>query len=212
VSITLTFTGNRNNPSSDCNSTGVYGGIVANGNGDSSDETNINNKFLRGLQPTDTDGVAKFETLVPGHYTGRTNHIHVLVHLNGTVLSNDTYVGGTYSHVGQLFFDQDLVTEVEATEPYVSNTQTLTTNKQDSIFLQEAASSDPIVEYSLLGETVADGLFAWVAFGINTTYSTTFTPAASCYADGCVENASGGGGPGGAPPNGTNGTFPGGPF
>ena len=32
-----------------CNSTGVYSGIVASGNGDSSDLTNLNNTFLRGL-------------------------------------------------------------------------------------------------------------------------------------------------------------------
>lgn len=32
-----------------CNSTGVYSGITASGNGDSSDATNLNNTFLRGL-------------------------------------------------------------------------------------------------------------------------------------------------------------------
>jgi protocatechuate 3,4-dioxygenase beta subunit len=45
-----------------CNSTGVYSGVVANGNGDSSDLTNLDNTFLRGLQPTDAEGVAQFAT------------------------------------------------------------------------------------------------------------------------------------------------------
>jgi len=43
----------------------------------------------------------------------------------------------------------------------------LTTNASDSIFLGEAASSDPVVEYSLLGSSISDGIFGWVAFGIN---------------------------------------------
>lgn len=44
-----------------CNATGVYSGVVASGNGVSSDETNIDNTFLRGIQKTNTDGVAQFE-------------------------------------------------------------------------------------------------------------------------------------------------------
>ncbi|KAF1789030.1 Intradiol ring-cleavage dioxygenase, core [Phytophthora cactorum] len=43
-----------------CNATGVYSGIVASGNGDSSDTTNIDKTFLRGLTPTDEDGVASY--------------------------------------------------------------------------------------------------------------------------------------------------------
>lgn len=54
-----------------CNSTGVYSGVVANGNGNSDDETNLDNTFLRGVQQADEEGVVRFETLFPGHYTGR---------------------------------------------------------------------------------------------------------------------------------------------
>ncbi|KAE9377367.1 extracellular dioxygenase [Stipitochalara longipes BDJ] len=181
-----------------CNSTGVYSGIVASGNGDSSDASNINATFLRGLQPTDSEGVAQFATLFPGHYTGRAPHIHVLAHFNGTTYANGTYGGGYVSHVGQLFFDQDLITQVEATSVYSTNTQELTTNADDSIFSQEAASSDPVVEYSLLGDDVSSGVFGWVAFGVDLTNEFTVTPAASLYAGGGEENASsGGGGPGG---------------
>lgn len=185
-----------------CNSTGVYSGIIASGNGDSSDAANINATFLRGLQPTDDDGVAQFVTLFPGHYTSRSNHIHVLVHFNGTIYANGTYGGGYVSHVGQLFFDQDLITLVEATSPYDTNTQVLTLNSEDSVFAQEAASSDPVVEYSLLGESVSDGIFGWIAFGIDLSIEETITPAASLYASGGVEDSSsssGGNGTGVAP-------------
>lgn len=51
-----------------CNATGVYSGIVASGNGvGTADPSNLNNTALRGLQPTDEDGVASFDTLFPGH-------------------------------------------------------------------------------------------------------------------------------------------------
>lgn len=178
---------NANN-SIDCNSTGVYSGIVANGNGDSSDAANINATFLRGLQPTDSLGVAQFTTLFPGHYTSRANHIHVLAHFNGTTYANGTYGGGYVSHVGQLFFDQDLISQVEATSPYSTNTQTLTTNAEDTIFAEEADSSDPVVEYSFLGQDVSEGVFAWIAFGIDLTSEYTITAAASLYASGGVED------------------------
>lgn len=36
--------------------------------------------FLRGLVMTDVNGLATFETIFPGRYTGRTPHIHAKVH------------------------------------------------------------------------------------------------------------------------------------
>jgi protocatechuate 3,4-dioxygenase beta subunit len=189
-----------------CNSTGVYSGVVANGNGDSSDSTNLDNTFLRGIQPTDSDGVAQFKSLFPGHYTGRATHIHVMVHTNATLYANQTLGNQIYaSHVGQTFFDQDLITAVEKVEPYNTNTQELTTNEEDNILSEETKTDgvNPFMDYTYLGDSVADGLFAWVAFGINTTYTSEVTPAAFLYESGGVENPdSGMGGPGGAPPGG----------
>ncbi|KAH6662955.1 Intradiol ring-cleavage dioxygenase [Plectosphaerella plurivora] len=197
-----------------CNSTGVYSGIVASGNGDSSDESNIDNTWLRGIQPTDSDGVAQFESIFPGHYTSRATHIHLMAHTNATLLANQTLGSENYaSHVGQAFFDQDLITEVEKVAPYSTNTQELTENADDGIMSEEAAVDgvDPVMEFTLLGDTVADGLFAWLAFGINVTASSSVTPAAFLYAEGGVANsASGGGGGGAGGPPGGNGTFPGG--
>lgn len=73
-----------------CNSTGVYSGIVAGGNGVRTDEDNWDTTFLRGAAQTDDDGVVTFETLFPGHYLSRTNHIHTMVHLNATAQANGT--------------------------------------------------------------------------------------------------------------------------
>lgn len=112
-----------------------------------------------------------------------------MVHLNATPLANGTLYDLQASAVTQLFFDQTLVDAVEATEVYAANTQEITTNENDSIFVGEADDGqDPVVEYTLLGDDVTDGLLAWVAFGIDTTASTTIKPAAILYADGGVEN------------------------
>lgn len=59
-----------------CNSTGVYGGVVANGNGNTADASNINNTMYRGIQFSNENGILQFDTSFPGHYTGRTTHIH----------------------------------------------------------------------------------------------------------------------------------------
>jgi protocatechuate 3,4-dioxygenase beta subunit len=59
-----------------CNSTGVYGGVVAEGNGNTADASNINNTMFRGIQFSNENGILQFDTTFPGHYTGRTNHIH----------------------------------------------------------------------------------------------------------------------------------------
>ena len=205
-----------------CNSTGVYSGVVANGNGDSSDTTNLDNTALRGIQRTDSDGVAQFESIFPGHYSGRATHIHVMVHTNATLYSNQTLGNDVYaSHVGQAFFDQKLITEADTVSPYSSNQQSVTKNSDDSILSQEAATDnvDPFVDYVYLGNGIGDGLFAWLAFGINTSYSGHVGAAAFRYSSGGVANSDGGmgggssggggsgsgGGPGGSPPGG-NGT------
>jgi hypothetical protein len=195
---------------------GTYGGIAAGSIGGISDDRELNNTMLRGMQPSGADGVLTFDTIVPGHYTGRTPHIHgkrsnppspvfasanrcliVMAHLNATILPNSTISGGTVSHVGQLFFDQDLITAVELTSPYSANTQPLTTNAQDGIMAQESENGDPVLEYTFLGSKVEDGLFGWIAFGVDPASNYTVRAAANYGENGGVANPGGGGGPGG---------------
>ncbi|KAA8899512.1 Intradiol ring-cleavage dioxygenase, partial [Sphaerosporella brunnea] len=176
-----------------CNSAGVYSGIVANGNGDCSDTTNINTTFLRGLINTNDEGVAQFTTIFPSHYTSRATHIHVLATMNATILPNNTLSGGSISHVGQLFSDQSLISEVELNEPYASNTQELTTNVDDTIMSGEAASMDPVFEYVLLGDEVSEGVLAWISIGIDASASYDVSPAASWTENGGVSDSNSGG-------------------
>ncbi|RLN49004.1 hypothetical protein BBJ28_00025626 [Nothophytophthora sp. Chile5] len=190
-----------------CNATGVYSGIVASGNGDSTDVSNVNTTFMRGLSPTDADGLVSFTTTFPGHYTGRATHVHVLGSCNGTVLENNTYSGGLTSHVGQIFFDQDLITAVESTGVYATNSQETTLNSVDNILSGETATGfDPFVEYAYLGDTVEAGIFAWISIGVDMTLANTISAAGTLTADGGVQSSNGmSGGPpgslaGGMPP------------
>jgi protocatechuate 3,4-dioxygenase beta subunit len=80
--------------------------------------------FLRGIQKTDANGLAVFTTIYPGWYQGRAVHIHVKVH-----------VGGSVVHTGQLFFPDALTQQVYKAAPYASRGNPSTTDAQDSIFV-----------------------------------------------------------------------------
>jgi uncharacterized low-complexity protein len=121
--------------------------------------------------------------------------------LNATVNANSTISDGHITHVGQMFFDQDLITLADTVEPYASNDQGLTLNSDDSILAEEAADVDPFVEYVLLGDDISEGLFGWLAFGMDSTNAYNITPAAYWTDEGGVENENSGG-MGGGPPSG----------
>ncbi|OCL09936.1 aromatic compound dioxygenase [Glonium stellatum] len=95
--------------------------------------------WLRGVQATDDSGVARFNTVWPGWYRGRSTHIHLRIHSGNVTLSHGVFLGGErVAHTGQLFFADELVTEVSKTrEPYVSRRKTLLPrmNGDDGIFV-----------------------------------------------------------------------------
>jgi protocatechuate 3,4-dioxygenase beta subunit len=191
-----------------CNATGVYSGVNANGNGNSNDTRNLNATFLRGIQPSNSEGVVTVHSIFPGHYTGRATHIHILGHLNATLASNRTLMtSGQITHVGQMFFDQDLITQAETAFPYNTNTQSTTLNSDDSILAQASEDVDPIMEYILLGDSITDGVLAWTSIGVNVSASYNVQAAATIYESGGVENEQSGG-PGGNGTFGGNGTMP----
>lgn len=192
-----------------CNATGVYSGVE-------SGQAGLNTTFLRGIQETDEDGVVAFETIFPGHYQGRATHTHLLTKSNVTVRDNGTTDGGAVTHIGQLFYPEDLITEVETFEPYNTNTVDRTTNDDDMWSITQAdASYDPFPEFVYLGDSAADGILAWIQIGINASADHSedeyYAVAATYYEDGGVANGeSQMGGGGGAPGNGTmpSGGFP----
>ncbi|CAG9953603.1 unnamed protein product [Clonostachys rosea f. rosea IK726] len=190
-----------------CNSTGIYSGVSSGGDYTSAPE-NLKTTFLRGFQKTDDIGAIRFDGIFPGHYSGRTQHIHLMVHPNATERLNHTVEDITASHVGQVFFDQDLIDSVELLAPYNTNTQSVTKNAEDFHLEAILETSDPFLQYVLLGDQLSDGVLAWISFGVNTTSIRSVSAAAIYYEGGGIDNPNagdpGGGGPGGpgGPPSG----------
>jgi protocatechuate 3,4-dioxygenase beta subunit len=81
--------------------------------------------FMRGIQKTDANGLARFHTVYPGWYQGRTVHIHVKVHLAGNVV-----------HTGQLYFPDSLTDKVFRRKPYSRRAHRTTRNANDFVFAQ----------------------------------------------------------------------------
>ncbi|GKT83165.1 GPI anchored dioxygenase [Colletotrichum tofieldiae] len=176
-----------------CNSTGVYSGVQESSNGNGDDASNLNKTFLRGVQKTDADGVVAF--------------------LDATVQPNNTLLSTHAAHVGQLFWDQDLVQAVEALYPYNTNTVEQTLNADDHVVSDELGSnadSDPFFQYAYLGDSVEEGLFGWITIGINRTasYDTSYSFELTEAGGVAVENSGGFVGGGDAPSGVPSGSAP----
>jgi protocatechuate 3,4-dioxygenase beta subunit len=178
-----------------CDARGYYSGISGENPGDGSPTTdeNLTTTFLRGIQLTDADGAAEFATIYPGWYLGRTIHIHMKVHVDGT--AGKTYEDGHVSHTGQLFFDDAITDQVLQTESYAGRSdERRTLNDADNVLDGHAdepgffLTLTPLVEGSF-----ADGFRGTITIGVDPNA----TPAAT-----------GGGGPGGPPSGGPGGTPP----
>ena len=110
-----------------CDAEGIYAGFESastggapGGNAGPTDTQT----FLRGIQRTDARGYCEFQTIYPGWYRGRTTHIHVKVH-----------VGGSVVHTGQLYFPDNLTGKVYQTGPYKARAAARDTrNSDDAIY------------------------------------------------------------------------------
>jgi protocatechuate 3,4-dioxygenase beta subunit len=96
-----------------CDAGGVYSGF----------QTAEGERYLRGAQVTDRDGIVEFTTVYPGWYPGRTVHVHAKVHVDSTTVLTT-----------QLYFDDGKTDEVYAAEPYASRPDRDVRNDADSIF------------------------------------------------------------------------------
>jgi len=83
-----------------------------NGNYDNSGYT------LRGWQLTDANGAYRLETVIPGLYPGRTEHIHFKVTVNGKTYTSQLFFPGVSQNEGDsIYSSQMLVTLNTATSP-----------------------------------------------------------------------------------------------
>lgn len=99
---------------------GRYSGYGGQGddNVDTTGET-----FLRGIQVTDADGLAEFDTIYPGGYRGRTAHIHFKAYT-----SEQSFI------TSQLYFPDDTTDAVHLAGPYSTREPRSTTNANDRLF------------------------------------------------------------------------------
>jgi len=104
-----------------CDALGIYSDVRDAG------FNTIGQKFLRGYQITDARGEAKFVTIYPGWYAGRTVHIHVKVRTAHAAERHSEFTS-------QMYFDDGLTDRVYGDQPYASKGRRNARNQDDRIF------------------------------------------------------------------------------
>jgi protocatechuate 3,4-dioxygenase beta subunit len=102
-----------------CDKDGVYSGYSQGGS------NTIGETFCRGVQMTDSSGLARFTTIYPGWYSGRITHVHFRV-----------YLGNSLEATSQLAFPQDITRTVYASSLYAARGQntSVTSFGADNVF------------------------------------------------------------------------------
>jgi protocatechuate 3,4-dioxygenase beta subunit len=108
-----------------CDAAGLYSGFESASRGGPGGGRTDEERYLRGAQVTNAEGIARFTTVYPGWYRGRTVHVHLKVHVDAsTVLTT------------QLYFDEATTARVYAEPPYSSTPGPDTPNSADGIFTE----------------------------------------------------------------------------
>jgi protocatechuate 3,4-dioxygenase beta subunit len=124
--------------------------------------------FLRGIQMTGHDGGVTFETIFPGFYDGRTNHVHFKVRLDGRRVG-EKYDAGHTSHTGQLFFPEDWNLKLMAEPPYAAHTIHRTTEAEDMVFTGQHGSMAMATLVPVDAKIAAKGLIAELRVAVDPT-------------------------------------------
>jgi protocatechuate 3,4-dioxygenase beta subunit len=129
-----------------CNALGIYSDVRDPG----FDTTG--RKFLRGYQLTDANGEARFLTIYPGWYAGRTVHIHIKIRAAAAKR--------TIEFTSQMYFEDSLSDRIHAGPPYATKGKRSGRNQDDRIFRRGG-------EHLMLAPTpTVDGYAATFAAGV----------------------------------------------
>jgi protocatechuate 3,4-dioxygenase beta subunit len=131
-----------------CDAGGVYS--------DEAVQSTSGKTWLRGTQLTNSDGLAKFRTIYPGHYQGRTTHIHLKVH-----------TGGHVSHTGQLFFTDALSKKVYKVTPYSQDAGSYQARNSDSVYSSQHGASGVMTVKRRGSSLKKNGLLGTITLGVD---------------------------------------------
>lgn len=118
--------------------------------------------FLRGIQRSDSQGYLTFNTLYPGCYQGRVNHIHLKVRI-----PDATQEAMHVAHTGQMFFPDEITTTVLAEEPYKTNQVERTLLEADTVYSGQSGSVGMLTLNQMNPSEVCGGFIGIIAFGID---------------------------------------------
>jgi hypothetical protein len=124
-----------------------------------------------GQQVTNSEGVATFNTMYPGWYSGRPIHMHIKVHIGASLTNVDGAIyakGGHVSHTGQLFFNDELNDMVAAISPYSTHTIRRVRNNEDGIY-NDSDGATMIVPIKFLENDFTKGMTGEIAVGVDPT-------------------------------------------
>jgi len=152
-----------------CNASGIYS--------DEAQENTSGQKYLRGYQITDDNGLVQFTTIYPGWYSGRAVHIHIRVR---------TYSGSTVlgDFETQSFFDPAVTSAVFALAPYNTRGAPDTVNSTDRVY---TGASNASLNLWTLTKT-SSGYAAALNLAVSLTAPASALPA---IASGGIANAAG---------------------
>jgi protocatechuate 3,4-dioxygenase beta subunit len=109
-----------------CDALGVYSDVQDPG------FNTVGQQFLRGYQTTNAHGEARFATIYPGWYQGRTVHLHFKIR-------TEPRAERGFEFTSQLYFDDALTDRVHAAAPYATKGRRTTRNQNDRIFRRGGA-------------------------------------------------------------------------
>ena len=110
-----------------------------------------------------------------------------VIYQGAKLLPNNTIEGGVIPHVGQFFINQDQLDVIESSPPYNQNPSPFIYNEQDALYVWGFHGGDiPLIQLTLIGKTLEDGLFGTIDVGINSTYRIDPSPINRWTKDGGV--------------------------